>query len=332
MIQVAVIGAGFAGSTHARAYARIPETRVAFVVDQDQARADRLAREVGAVAAANADQALSDPSVDLVDVALPTPFHTEAVTAALGAGKHVVVEKPLALTLAEVDAMLAARAHSGKYLMVGHVLRFWPEYVAMRELLASGRLGRPLAASALRLSNMPQWSAWFRDPRASGGAVLDLQIHDLDMLNWLFGRPERIYAQGVQDASGGWNHVASQVRYPALSASVETSFMMPADYPFTVGFRVVCEQGVVEYRFRAGGAGFESGEPAHSLLLHEPGAPNQPLPCEPADAFEREIVYFVRCVRENVAPEVVTPQAARLAVQTCLAARDSLETGRPVDL
>jgi UDP-N-acetylglucosamine 3-dehydrogenase len=330
MIEVGVIGAGFAGAIHARAYAKVPDVHVAVVVDRNQERASSLAAEVRGREETDAEVLFRDPTITLVDVSVPTPSHPALAIRALEAGKHVVVEKPLALSLKEADSILAAAERSGRFLMVAHVLRFWPEYVAIRDVLQSGRLGRPMMATAHRLSNRPQWATWFRDPEATGGAVLDLQIHDLDMMNWLFGPPRRVSASGATGQDGGWDHVIAQIDYEAVRACVEASFMMPQDFPFTAGLRVTCEKGVIEYQFRAGGASFESGQPMRYLYIHEPGRPNQPVTFEAGDAFEREIACFVECVRTGKPPAIVTPADARLAVRTALAARTSLEIGQPV--
>jgi predicted dehydrogenase len=124
----------------------------------------------------------------------------------------------------------------------------------------------------------------------------------------------------------------TQLDYNGVRASAEASFMMPKDYPFTAGVRVLCERGVVEYHFRAGGASFEQGQPVKYLLINEQGAPCQEVPVGPGDAFENEMAYFVNCVQSGSPPAVVTSDDARLAVQTCLAARQSLETGLVVDI
>ncbi|MBN1427075.1 MAG: Gfo/Idh/MocA family oxidoreductase [Anaerolineae bacterium] len=327
MITVSVIGAGFMGKTHARAYARNPAVRIAYVADKIRARAESLAAEIGAQAITDYDTILLDSSVDLVDVTLPTPFHPEYAIRALEADKHVVVEKPLALNTEEADRMLEAARAAGRFLMVAHVLRFWPEYLAIRSVLDSQRLGAPRQASAFRLSNMPQWSSWFRDPTMTGGGVLDIQIHDLDMLNWLFGKPLRLMSTGLRGEMGGWDHVMTLLEYPSIKASEECSFLMPLDFPFTVGFKVLCERGMIEYYFRAGGASFEMGQPQSHLLLFENGKPNQPIPIDPGDGYERELAYFVDCVDKGREPTIITGAEARLAVQVAQASARSLETG-----
>lgn len=331
-VNVGIIGAGFMGGTHARAYTKTQEARVTVVADQQKERAVALTADVGGRADSDPEVVFLDPTVDLVDLAIPTPLHPQYAIRALAAGKHVVVEKPLALTLPEADAIVEAARRAGRFLMVAHVLRFWPEYEAMRALLQTGRLGQPLFATAHRLSNPPQWATWFRDPKASGGAVLDLHIHDLDVLNWIFGPPERVVSRGVKDEAGGWNHVVTLVDYRSVSAAVEASTMMPQEYPFSVGLRILCEKGVIEYRYRAGGASFEIGQETSHLELHEPGRPNQPVETETGDAFEREIAYFVHCVKTGQRPTIVTPEDALWAVRVALAARESLETGSPINI
>jgi UDP-N-acetylglucosamine 3-dehydrogenase len=330
MINVAILGAGFMGLTHALAYQKLPGVQVALVADIDPAKGQKLAEAVGARAVADADEVFADPVIHLVDVTLPTPFHPAYAIRAMEAGKHVVVEKPLALTMEEVEAILEAQLRTGQMLFVAQVLRFWPEYVLIHEIVRSGRLGRPLSAAAFRLSNPPQWATWFLDPGLSGGTVLDLGIHDLDMMNWLFGKPRSVFAGGVKGAgSEDWSHVQVLLDYGAAQSTVEASFMMPKDFLFTAGLRVLCEKGMLEYVFRAGGASIEEGQPVNSLVLHEPGKPNQVLTAEPGEAFEREIAYFIRCIQSDTPPQVVTGEDARLAVHTALLARNSIETGQP---
>ena len=330
MTRIGLFGAGFMGTTHGHAYARIPGVEIAVVVDQDLKRAESLAKEVGGRASSDPKMIFGDPSIDVIDVTLPTPLHPEFAIRGLQSGKHVMIEKPLALTLDEVDSILAAAKKSGKFMMVAHVIRFWPEYMAVMQVLKSGKLGKPLLATSYRMSNMPQWATWFRDPAAFGGAVLDLQIHDLDFMNLLFGVPKSISAIGLKDETGGWNHVVTQIKYSSGFASVEAGSMMPQDYPFTAGLKLMCEKGVIEFHFRAGGASFELGQPVSYLLVHEPGRPSQPLAFEPGDGYLNELSYFIQCVNSGTPPARVTPADARLAVQTALASRMSLERGEAV--
>lgn len=327
MVTVGIVGAGFMGTTHAKAYSKNPSINIAYICDLTGERADSLASDIGALGTTRFEKILNDPSVDLVDVCLPTPSHAKFAIDALKAGKHVLVEKPIALNLDDADAMISASKEAGRFLMVAHVARFAPEYRAIRSVLKSGQLGSPKQATTYRISNMPQWAEWFKDPSMTGGAVLDMQIHDIDLLNWLFGKPLRVVATGVRGGSGGWDHVMTLIEFTNIQASVESSFIMPMDFPFTTGFRVLCENGLIEYFFRAGGASFEIGEPQSHVLIFESGKLPEPVNLETGDSFERELEYFVNCVEQNREPDYVTAIDARLALQVAQASRQSIEGG-----
>lgn len=331
MVKVAILGAGFSGKIHANAYKKSTYAKIEYIFDNNKNAAESLAKEVGGEAVTDFKRILDDPSIKLIDVCLPTPFHPEYAIRALEAGKHVVVEKPLALSIQEVDSILKTGERMGKFVMVAHVLRFWPEYEAIYKIIKSKRLGKPLFASAQRLSNPPQWSNWFQDQKLSGGVVLDLSIHDLDIMNWFFGRPRNIFSRGVKLQGESWGHVIIEIDYESCLATVESSFIMPKEFPFTAGLRVLCEKGVIEYMFRAGGASIEQGHPAQYLIIHEAGKPNQPILFEKGDAFEREIACFLNCVNSGKPQSNVTPEQARLAVQTSLLARQSLDIGKTLN-
>jgi len=318
------------GGTHARAYAKIKGVEVAAVSSRRLEKAEKLAREVGARATTDDMAIINDPSVVAISNTLPTHLHGEYTIAALKAGKHVLLEKPFALKSADCDGMIAAQKESGKVLLVAHVLRFWGEYVSLVEFVQSGKLGKPLSAVATRLSQLPGWADWFLNPAWSGGAVLDLCVHDFDVLNWILGTPKSVYACGRQLRPGLWNNVHATVDYGDTEGFVEGSEFMPEGYPFTATLKVVGEGGVVEYRFRAGGVSVEMGG-SNSLIVYEPGK-SYALKAKPGDAYENQAAYFIDCVRNGHSPAVGTPEQARLAVLTAEVARKSLESGKAIPI
>ena len=330
MTNVAVLGAGFMGGTHARAFARIPNVRVIGVSSRSADKAAALAQAVGAEPFTDALALLHDPRVDAVSITLPTHVHANYTIAALRAGKHVLVEKPLALTLAECDAMIAAAATAKRILMVAHVLRFWPEYMAIADLLQRGELGKPLTATAIRLCTPPTWGEWFKYPELTGGAVLDFHIHDLDVLNWLFGAPTRLFSRGQRGAHGGWDAALTVLDYNGVACIAEGNALMPGSYPFTMLLRVLCERGAVEYTLRASGEQVDSADGGASLMVYRNGAAPARLPIAPGDGYDNECAAFVESVRAGVQPIHGTPAQARLAVQTALAARQSIESGETI--
>jgi predicted dehydrogenase len=288
-------------------------------------RAEKLAKEVGARATTDDRSIIDDPTIEAISNTLPTHLHAETTITALKAGKHVLLEKPFALTAADCDEMIATTKETGRALMVAHVLRFWGEYVSLVELVHSGKLGKPISAVAVRLSQLPAWADWFLNPVWSGGAVLDLCVHDFDALNWLFGTPKSVYARGKELKPGLWNDIHALVDYGGANGLVEGSEFMPQGYPFTAAMRVVCESGVVEFMFRAGGVSVEMGGGV-SLMVHEAGKA-YPLTAKPGDAYDNQASYFVDCIRNGIKPTLGTPEQARIAVATANAARRSLENG-----
>lgn len=324
-MRIGILGSGFMGTTHARAYKKVPGVEIVAVSSRHFDKAEKLAGEVGGRATVDDMAIVTDPSIDAISNTLPTHLHADFTIAALKAGKHVLLEKPFALTAEGCDGMIAAAKESGKALMVAHVLRFWGDYVSLVEFVQSGRIGKPISAVATRLSQLPAWADWFLNPEWSGGAVLDLSVHDFDALNWVLGKPKTIYARGRELNPGMWNDIHAVVDYGSTNGIMEGSEFMPEGYPFTCSLKVLCEGGVAEFVFRAGGVSVEMGG-GSSLTVHEAGKA-YPLKPKPGDPYENQIAYFVDCVRNGVVPEQGTAEQARLAVATANAARRSLETG-----
>jgi UDP-N-acetylglucosamine 3-dehydrogenase len=324
MIKIGILGAGAMGSAHAHAYTALPGVQITAVSSRSVQKAASLAQEKGAKATTDPYQILDDPDIDAVSITLPTHLHETYTLAALQRGKHVLLEKPMALTDNACSAMIQAAREAGRILMIAQVLRFWPEYVAVANLVHSRALGEPRAASAVRICAYPRWGDWFSNPEWTGGAVLDLHIHDLDACNWLLGRPQSIYACGLRGAAGGWDHVLTVVDYGSAKAQAEASWMMPNGYPFTYGLRVVCEHGSITFDPPLDGP--------DRLLVYEGDKDPYPLQFEPGDAYFNQAAYFIDCVQNNRMPERGTPDQARTAIRTSLAARQSLESGRVIVL
>jgi len=332
MIRIGLLGAGFMGGTHAAAYSQLPGARLVAVADANRALADALAAKYSASAYYEIEALLADPNVDAVDVCLPTFLHERCVVGAANAGKHLLCEKPIALSLEQVDNMLAAVNKAGVIAMVGQVIRFWPEYVAIRRLLKEGTLGTPKAAHAVRLSAPPAWGNWFKDPKLSGGGVLDLHIHDLDYTYWLLGMPSSVYAVGVQSPTGAWDHVSTSLTCSGVPAFVEGSLSMPEGFPFQMLYRLIGSEATVEYRFRVLGQVGERSQAETELMLYRPGKPAEKVATEAGDAYAREIEYYVGCVAAGKQPEVATLAEARAPLSIALAARHSMDTGEIVHL
>lgn len=139
---------------------------------------------------------------DIVDVVTPTPSHRQLAELALRAGKDVICEKPLTRTHEDAVSLVRTARETGAALLPAHVVRFFPEYVALREAVQAGRVGDPAVARYSRTGTFPDWADWFADPEQSGGVVMDLMIHDLDVARWVCGPVVEVYATAVQSEDG----------------------------------------------------------------------------------------------------------------------------------
>jgi len=249
-LRVGVIGTGFAGSTHARACRGVPGVELRAIAAATTAEAAPLARELGVRVAPGAAALCASEDLDLIVVASPTYLHAGHVIAAAEAGKHVFCEKPIARTRDDAEAMVRACAAAGVRLAIGHVVRFFPEYRRAKELIDSGALGR-IALARLSRGTLSVGSAraWYLDAAKSGGVVLDLMLHDLDVLRWWFGEPAHLYGRRIGDG-GALDYALATVRYDDRPiVQLEASWAEHGG--FRTAFEVRGDRGMLEHDSRA---------------------------------------------------------------------------------
>ena len=324
-VRIGVLGAGFMGSTHARALAGLDDVEIVGIYGQSEKRAKPLAEELGTSWTTDLEKLIDDRSIDGIDICLPGPQHREVTELAIKAGKHVLLEKPITLLVEDADALVDLAQSTDRIFMIAHVLRFWPEYVELQKLATSGTYGKPIQGLAYRRQPFPAWSSLFGQSELTGGAVIDMMIHDYDALNWVFGEPKSVVARGTRNPkSGGYDQVQVMIDYGDAWAQVDGGMMMPESYPFTSSLQVLCETGAVEYNFQAGGRSVEMGAGRNELKLF----PNEGDPCvvtaEQVDPYAAEVAYWVDCIRTGQPATRATPAEARTALKVALAARRSL--------
>jgi len=307
------------GSTHAEAWLQIPGAELAAVASLDPQRLSgdftgtqgNLGREVGKLDFAavakytNADEAALDATVDAVDICLPTNLHERIAVLALDAGKHVLVEKPMALDGASADRMIAAARRNDRVLMAAQVVRFIPPYRTAADILHSGRLGAPRTAIFRRRCAAPAWGAWLADPEQSGGGVFDLLIHDIDFCLHIFGAPEAVTASGYEDLAHGVDWILAQFWYPSIGAvAISGGWHHPAAFPFSAEFTIMADGGTLEYNS------------AHTPLA-EYGADGRqhPLDVPATDGYRAELEYFLDCAARGQQPLACPPEQSAAAVK-----------------
>lgn len=258
MIRIGLVGAGFMGSTHATCYGLMEQARLVGVADVRTETADKVAKAHGCSRFGSLDQMLDSigDGIDVVDICLPTYLHADAAVKALSRGKHVIVEKPLALALEDGARIVETARAAQKQCMVAHVIRFWPEYAWLRGMIQKGDLGSLTSASMWRLTQRRKpgtsWEDWFYDPARCGSPAMDLHIHDLDFVRAVLGNPLSHAARGTR-REGRLEHLFAQYTFPGdVVVTIESGWGFPLNYPFEMAYRCVFERGAVEYRSRSG--------------------------------------------------------------------------------
>ncbi len=249
MIKIGLIGCGFMGGMHAACYKALEslDVKVVAVADVRRDFAEKLAGDGVAIYEAGMEL-IEKADVDVVDICLPTHLHAAHAIAAMKAGKHVFLEKPVCLNEEEMDALLAAEKETGVKVQIGQVMRHWNEYVWVKEALDSGIYGKVLHGQFRRLSALPTWAweNWLHQVDKSGGVAVDMHVHDVDFVRYILGEPDTIKAQAYRDENGVIQHINALYGYGNnVSISVEAGWNYPADFPFTADFRVMFEKATV---------------------------------------------------------------------------------------
>lgn len=317
-LRVGLIGAGLMGRTHARAWTQRPGTLTAVLTPDDRAR---TFAEAFRLTACDSLPALLD-QVDIVDICTPTPTHAEYAVAAAHAGRHVICEKPVALTLTEADTMIRAAQDGGVRLFIAHVLRFFPQYAAAHAHVQSGAVGQPRALRLSRVSAPPAPGSWLLDEAQSGGVPVDLMIHDLDYARWIAGDVRTVYA--AQARAAGRVMVQATLSHACGAISVIEGGWAAPDGVFRTSLDIAGTDGVIEWT---------SDAPiplhAHGRTVQVTPADGAALPALDGDPYATQL-WHAHDALTNGTPFRVTPEDARAALALALAVQGSLTGGQAV--
>lgn len=328
MQNVVVVGAGTMGRTHAEAYAAMLNAELVAVCDARVESARELASLLGAQSCADLTEALERFEVDVVDICTPTPTHLDYIKTAAAAGKHVCCEKPLARTVGHAQEAVRLCREAGVTLFVAHVLRWFPEFRKLHDLVVKGAVGQPVTARTSRGSPYPRGTGdWFADMKQSGGVTLDMVIHDFDWLRWLFGKVKRVYARGLYESGIPLTDYALiTLRFESgVIAQVEASWARPTGFLATA--EVAGTEGLLSY------SSAESVPLVIERRAAEGGGVGVTVPESPTSVspYYLELEHFIDCL-ETGRDTDVRPEDGLEAVRIGEAALRSISTGQPVAL
>ena len=327
MIKAGVVGYGGLGHVHANGLHRVPDVQIVAVCDKrpEQLTAKEVAINVQtgggdfdvSTARTYTDYRamLAKESLDVMVLALPTDLHAEYAILAMEAGCHAFGEKPMALTTAQCDRMIAARDRTGRQLQIAQCLRFWPEYIALREAIETGTYGRLLSLTMERIGAYAGWASenWFNDHRRSGGAIHDLHLHDVDWAFHALGKPTSLVAAGRVGHTGGIDDVTALWDYAdGPRVTMRASWMYTG---FTMNYRAMFEKAVFDFGIPP--------EPDLHIFDHATKIRTK-VALEPANAYQRELEYFLDCVRGKHRNTRCTAESTRDSVRLVELERESI--------
>ncbi len=325
MYRIGLAGAGGLATVHANNFASIPDCQVVAIYDPVRSKAAALAAQVGAEVAENPDRLLASDDIDVLVIATPTDVHADYCLRAANVGKPFFCEKPMARTLKQGEAVVEAVHNAGVVAMVGHVLRWFPQYENARRLIHAGAIGTVGMVRMSRINSCPRGEGgWFADYDRSGGVMLDMSIHDLDWLLWTFGPVDRVYARGLKDHFPVLDYGLMSIRFRAGAiAHIEGSWADMGN--FRTSFDIAGSGGLLQHDSTANVTlNFQARAQAEGL-------PPVQVPMAPAykSPYLIEDEHFLECLRTDSEP-MVTIDDAFEAIRLGLACNESAETGRIV--
>ena len=338
MLKVGIVGLGFMGKMHFRCYNAMDNVTITAVCDADAEQLKNTSGVSGNISGAEQELDFSDKQLfsdltsmlakadlDAVSITSPTFLHASQTIDALNSGKDVLCEKPMALNYSDCLKMVETAERSGKCLQIGHCIRFWPEYVQAKQIIDSEQYGKVLAASFQRLSLTPIWS-WdncFLDGNRSGGAMLDLHIHDTDYVQHVFGIPEEVFSRGVIGPSGDYDHTVTQYLYDDQKViTAEGGWIMAPEFGFEMSFKIMLEDATLLYS--------SAQQPTFKIF---PKEGEMIIPeIEDGDGYSFEIQHFVDFISGKSVQSVISPEQSADAVKIIEAEKESVRQRTKIQL
>ena len=324
-VRLAILGAGHIGARHAACAQQIAEAEVVAVWSRTPRHAVALAERVGARTCETLQEVADAPDVDAAIVCTPNAFHAESAVAMARGGKHVICEKPLARTLGQAEEIIEAADDAGVQLLVAHVVRFFPAFRRLHDLIQGGAVGQPAVIRMTRETG-PTLTGWRTDVAVSGGALLEMGVHDFDWLLWACGRAQRVYCRAIsQGGHSAPDYALTTVRlWSGAIAHIESS-MVSLTGSRTHG-EIAGDAGLLTYD--------SDQDTALRVQLRDSQAAtgvHLPTTYTVESPYVTQLRHFCRCIRGQE-EALITPQEALGALRVGLAALESAESGQAVSL
>jgi len=346
MIRVGIAGIGFMGMIHYLSYKKVRGAKVAALCEKNFP--ERLAgdwRKIkgnfgpqgemmdlsGIAKYSDYDAMLADPNLDMIDICLPPAAHAPMAIAALKAGKHVLCEKPIALTPADATRMVDAAKKAKKLLSIAHVLAFLPEYNYAYEAAQSGRFGRLLGGRFKRIISDPAWMTDFYDPKKCGGPMLDLHIHDAHFIRLMFGMPKAVHTVGTMRGEVVERFDSQYIFDPPRMVSATSGVIDQQGRPFTHGYEIYFEKATMMFDFAVLAKGECAATPLTVVtndgkVLRPKFKGGDPM----LDGFAAELTEATRAVQSGKPSPRMDGQLARDAVVLAQKQTESVLRGRAI--
>jgi len=314
MLRVGVVGVGMMGQHHVRVYSELAKegkVELVGIADANFERAKELARRYGTIPYADYRD-LAKEDLDAVDIAVPTSLHREVALEFINQGTSVLVEKPIADTVENAKAIIDAAEREGVTLMVGHIERFNPAVLRLKELIEKGELGKVVTISAKRVGPM---AARIRDV----GIIIDLGVHDIDVISYLFEEPVKsVYARAgnVVHPAGVEDHALITLGFEDGTGIVETNWLTPHK---TRTMNVVGTGGIAYLDYIEQALRFYNSEWIKEAKI------------EKKEPLRNEIEHFIECVETGNRP-IVDGEAGLHALKVALLAQESARTGKVLEV
>lgn len=309
MLKVGLVGVGGISGAHIPVWEEMENAELIAICD---IRTERMEKYPQKRHYTDFDEMLEKEQFDIIDICLPTYLHADFAVKAMEKGINVITEKPISLKKEDVERVYSTAKKNNVKFMVAQVLRFWPEYVLLKEIYDTKKYGRLLSGSMIRLGGMPKWSwdGWMSDEKRSGLVPFDLHIHDLDFMVYAFGMPKVTYQ--YRSKLPNQDYICLNYDFGDFSIHSEASWYAP-DYPFKAEFRFQFEDAIVSNE--NGKMIIMKNDNTVIDLSQEAEGDTGNINLPKSNAYANEIHYFADCVEKDLPIEKMKPEELQCVLE-----------------